>query len=113
MEKIYDSILVIVKKEGKMELNINNEIINKRQTNDEITKFINELNAELKKDKKIETNCTLYNEIMEKVELAPKYQKELQNTIDKCLVDLSYEKDFYYFDYDMKSKKYFLDCFVQ
>lgn len=89
-----------------MELSINNEIINKKQENIEVTDFIKELNASLEKNQEINTNSNLFNEILEDVELATKYKNILQNTIDKCLIDLSYEKDFFYFDYDKEVKEY-------
>ena len=88
-----------------MELEINNKIGNKT-TDKEVTNFINELNDALEKE--LTTNSNLYNEIMKNVELAPKYQKDLQSTIDKCLKELSYEKDFFYFDYNKGTKKYSL-----
>lgn len=91
-----------------MELNINNEINNKQIENTEITDFINELSSTLEKKQEIQINNNLYNEILTDVELAPKYRKELQNVINKCLEDMSYRWDFFYFDYDKQRKDYCL-----
>ena len=89
-----------------MELNLNNEIDNKQGQDNEITEFMSELNSALEREKELKGNGTLYNEIFKDVELAQKYVNELQNTIDKCLKNLSYERDFYYFDYDRETKEY-------
>lgn len=91
-----------------MELNINNEITNKKQEDTEITNFINELSSTLEKKQELKSNNGLYNDILENVELAPKFRNMLQSVIDKCLEDLSYERDFFYFDYDKISKEYCL-----
>lgn len=89
-----------------MELNLNNEIDNKQGKDSELTEFMSELNSALEREQELESNGTLYNEIFKDVELAQKYVNELQNTIDKCLNNLSYERDFYYFDYDRETKEY-------
>jgi hypothetical protein len=91
-----------------MELSINNEITNKKEDGVEINDFINELTSTLEKKKEINTNSNLYNEILEDVELAPKYQDRIQSIINKCLKDMSYERDFLYFDYDRRRKEYCL-----
>ena len=94
-----------------MELNLNNEIDNKQEQDSKLTEFMSELNSALEREQELESNGTLYNEIFKDVELAQKYVNELQNTIDKCLNNLSYERDFYYFDYDRNTGKYFLDYY--
>lgn len=94
-----------------MELNLNNEIDNIQGQDSKLTEFMSELNLALERGQELESNGTLYNEMIENVELAPKYAKELQNTIDKCLNNLSYENAFYYFDYDKNTEKYFLDYY--
>lgn len=91
-----------------MELNLNKEITNKTQEDTEITNFINELNSTLEKKQELKSNNCLYNDIIENVELAPKFRNMLQSVIDKCLEDLSYERDFFYFDYDKIAKEYCL-----
>lgn len=88
-----------------MELEINNKIGNKT-TDKEVTNFINELNDALEKKQELNINSNLYNEILEDVELASKYKSRLQTTIDKCLEDMSYEREFFYFDYDKERKEY-------
>lgn len=91
-----------------MELNINNEITNKQIENTEITDFINELSSTLEKKQELQVNNNLYNEILKDVELAPKYRNKLQSVINKCLEDMSYRWDFFYFDYDKQRKDYCL-----
>lgn len=89
-----------------MELNLNNEIDNIQGQDSKLTEFMSELNLALEREQELESNGTLYNEIFKDVELAQKYVNELQNTIDKCLNNLSYERDFFYFDYDRETKEY-------
>ena len=89
-----------------MELNLNNEIDNKQEQDSKLTEFMSELNSALEREQELESNGTLYNEIFKDVELAQKYVNELQNTIDKCLNNLSYERDFFYFDYDRETTEY-------
>ena len=89
-----------------MELNLNNEIDNKQCQDSELTEFMSELNSVLEREQELKSNGTLYNEIFKDVELAQKYVNELQDIIDKCLNNLSYERDFFYFDYDRETKEY-------
>ena len=96
-----------------MELNINNEITNNKQEYTEITNFINELSSTLEKKQELKSNNSLYNDILENVELAPKFRNMLQSVIDKCLEDLSYERDFCYFDYNKRTQKYCLKYYWQ
>lgn len=103
-------MLLKIEKEGKMELEINNKIGNKT-TDKEVTNFINELNNALGKKQELNTNSNLYNEILEDVELASKYKNILQSTIHKCLKEMSYEREFFYFDYDKEIKEYNLKYF--
>ena len=91
-----------------MELSLNNSITNKRQENTEVTEFIAELNSALENKQELKVNSNLYNEILKDVELAPKYRNRLQSVINKCLKDMSYERDFFYFDYDKRRKDYCL-----
>lgn len=95
-----------------MELEINNKIGNKT-IDKEVTNFINELNDALEKKQELNINSNLYNEILEDVELASKYKSRLQSIIDKCLEDLSYERDFCYFDYNKRTQKYCLKYYWQ
>lgn len=95
-----------------MDLNITNEISDKKQNNNEVADFINDLNTALNKKNTLNNN-NLFNEILEEVELASKYKSKLQSAINKCLKDMSYERDFYYFDYDTRTQKYFLDYYCE
>ena len=47
-----------------MELNINNEITNKKQANKEVTCFIKELNSVLENKNELKVYSNLYNEIL-------------------------------------------------
>ena len=91
-----------------MELDLNNNINNKRQENKEITDFINELSSTLERKQELVTYNNLYNEILKDVELALKYKNRLSGVISKCLENLSYERDFFYFDYDKRRNEYCL-----
>lgn len=94
-----------------MELSINNEIKNNKKESTEVTDFINELGTALENNRELKVNSNLYNEILKDVELAPKYRNRLQSVINKCLKDMSYERDFYYFDFNKRTNKYFLDYY--
>ena len=89
-----------------MELSINNEIKNNKKESTEVTDFINELSSTLENKQKLKVNSNLFNEILKDVELASKYRNKLQSVINKCLKAMSYERDFYYFDFDKNTKKY-------
>lgn len=95
-----------------MELEINNRIGNKT-TDKEVANFIDELNDALEKKQELNINSNLFNEILQDVELASKYKSRLQSIIDKCLEDLSYERDFCYFDYNKRTKNYCLKYYWQ
>jgi len=92
-----------------MDLTIGNEL-NKNNTKDfEIENFLQELQNELKKD---DSNMPqFYNEIYKELPLASKYKKQLPSIIKECMKDMSYEKDFYYFDYDRQKKQYYLEYY--
>ena len=91
-----------------MDLTINNEIAKNNITNDnEIEDFMKELANTLEKGNSIVPN--LYNEVSKEIPLASKYKNELNSIIDECLEEQSYEKEFFYFDYDKNGKSYYLD----
>jgi hypothetical protein len=90
-----------------MDLTIDNKIENKNKVDNEINSFINELGKSLEKNADFQT--TLANEIFNDVPLATKYKNKLEEVINKCLEEMSYEREFFYFDYDKKGKTYYLD----
>lgn len=91
-----------------MDLTIDNKVEKKTKNNDEINLFMKELSSSLNKKQELSINNNLYNEILKDVELAPKYKDKLQSVINKCLINMSYERDFFYFDYDKRRKDYCL-----
>ena len=90
-----------------MDLTINNEITKNNITNDEISDFMQELKNALEKSNSNVPN--LYSEVFNEIPLASKYKSELNSIIDECLEEQSYEKEFFYFDYDKNGKSYYLD----
>ena len=94
-----------------MDLTRDTKLKNYNKSNYEIDLFMKELSSALKPKQELEINNTLYNEILKDVELAPKYKNKLQTIINKCLKNMSYEREFYYFDFDTKKQKYFLDYY--
>lgn len=94
-----------------MELSINNKLENKNETNNEVNSFLNELKESLEKNNKFSTSIA--NEICKENPLAIKYKEQLEEIINKCFEEMSYEKDFCYFDYDPKEKIYYLDHYTK
>jgi len=43
--------------------------------------------------------------------LASKYKEQLDDIIYKCVEEMSYEREFYYFDYDTSKKEYYLEYY--
>lgn len=95
-----------------IQLNKSNE---RNQSNEEANKFINELNDYLEKGQKKEIkenmNGILYNQICEEIDLAKKYKSKLNGIIKECMINESYEYDFWYVNYGKKEKSYFLNYF--
>ena len=92
-----------------MDLIIDNKLENKSNINNEINSFINELQNSLEKDNNFQT--TLTNEFYNTIPLASKYKNELENIIDDCMKNMSYDREFFYFDYDKKDNIYYLDYY--
>lgn len=90
-----------------MSLELNNEIETRSKTNKEVDNFIGELNNALKKEELFDT--VIANKIYNENPLAKKYKEHLEEIIEKCFENMSYEKDFCYFDYDKENKVYYLD----
>lgn len=94
-----------------MDLAINNEISKNTLNNNEIEDFMKQLQNTLTKDNSRINN--LYNEILQEIPLASKYEHQLGNIIKECMDTLSYEYDFLYFDYDKNEKSYFIDGYSE
>jgi len=73
----------------------------------EINKSKDELDNTLEKDTPFDTVIT--NKIYNENPLAVKYKDQLEEIIAECFENMSYEKDFYYFDYDKENDVYYLD----
>lgn len=82
---------------------------NKRKENKEVTEFMKELEKALNSNK-IEHNkkavTTIYDEVLNEIDIASKYKGKLNSIIKECMKNESYEGDFWYINYD-KSKDIF------
>ena len=91
-----------------MELTIDNKIDNNTKIDNEVNLFIKELNKALGEK---EFSTTIEKEFYNEMPLATKYKNELENIVDDCMINMSYEKEFFYFDYDEKEDLYYLDYY--
>lgn len=93
-----------------MDLSIDNDIT-KKENNIEIANFTKELSKYVEN---INTDTPeLYKVVFNEVSLAQKYKRQLSKLLKECLDEASYEKDFYYFDYDNKRNKYYFDYYSE
>lgn len=92
-----------------MDLTLENEIGKNNTKNNEVENFMQELQNTLEKDNANVSN--FYNEIYQELPLASKFKEQLPDIILECMKDMSYEKDFYYFDYDRQKKEYYLEYY--
>ena len=93
-----------------IDLDIDNEIYQNNETKDEIGEFVKELKNSLTKEN---FTTTLNMEILSEMTLATKYKEQLDDIVNKCMEELSYEYDFLYFDYDKNEKSYFIDGYSE
>ena len=91
-----------------IDLDIDNEINQNNETKDEIGEFVKKLQNSLTKE---ELATTLNMEILSEMTLATKYKEQLDDIVNKCMEELSYEYDFFYIDYDKKEEKYYIDIY--
>lgn len=89
-----------------MELQISNKIENKRKGNEEINLFQKELEKSLNKN---EFSSTIEKDFYNSIPLAKELKSKLKNVINECMKNMSYERDFYYFDFDNNKNKYYLN----
>lgn len=89
---------------------LNNTITNEK--NKEISNFIQELQNALDNPKnQITIDKSFYNEVYNDLELAQKYEEQLEGIIKDCMLDYSYDTEFVYVNYDEKAKEYYMDIY--
>lgn len=97
-----------------MDISINNEVNNSitNKKSNEVKDFVKELEEDLENPRNnVTIDKSLYNEIYEEMELAPKYKDQLEEIIKDSILDYSYDSIFAYVNYDEKSKKYYVDIY--
>lgn len=96
-----------------MDILLNQEINTRTKDKDNsINEFMKELQNSLDNPKnKITVDRSLYNEIYNDLELAPKYKNQLEEIIKDCMLEYSYDTEFLYVNYDEKSNKYYVDYY--
>jgi len=77
----------------------------------EIDESKDELDNILEKDTPFDT--VIANKIYNENSLAVKYKDELEDILEECFENMSYERDFYYFDYDKENDVYYLDKYSE
>ena len=92
-----------------MNLTSDNKLESKSEINNEVDSFIKELDKSLEKNQDFQS--TIESEVLRDIPLATKYKNQIEDVINKCFEEMSYEKDFFYFDYDKKENKYYLDYY--
>ena len=96
-----------------MDILLNQEINTRTKDKDNsINEFMKELQNSLDNPKnKITVDRSLYNEIYNDLELAPKYKNQLEEIIKDSMLEYSYDTEFLYVNYDEKSNKYYVDYY--
>ena len=92
-----------------MNLTIDNKLESKSVINNEVDSFIKELGKSLEKNQDFQK--TIESEVLRDIPLATKYKNQIEDIINKYFEEMSYEQDFFYFDYDKKENKYYLDYY--
>lgn len=92
-----------------MNLTIDNKLESKSVINNEVDSFIKELGKSLEKNQDFQS--TIESEVLRDIPLATKYKNQIEDIINKYFEEMSYEQDFFYFDYDKKENKYYLDYY--
>lgn len=92
-----------------MNLTIDNKLESKSVINNEFDSFIKELGKSLEKNQDFQS--TIESEVLRDIPLATKYKNQIEDIINKYFEEMSYEQDFFYFDYDKKENKYYLDYY--
>ena len=94
-----------------MNLTVDNKLENKSRIKNEVDSFIEELNKSLEKNQDFQS--TIESEVLRDIPLATKYKNQIKDVINKYFEEMSYEQDFFYFDYDKKENKYYLDYYSE
>ena len=94
-----------------MNLTIDNKLESKSGINNEVDSFIKELDKSLEKNQDFQS--TIESEVLRDIPLATKYKNQIEDVIKKYFEEMSYEQDFFYFDYDKKENKYYLDYYSE
>ena len=97
-----------------MDLTLNNDVNNNNSISNITEDFMKELQDALDRnqDKSINEK-NLYDEIYEEIDLAKKYEKELNTIINECLENESYNRDLLYVNYDKNKNTYFMDYYSE
>lgn len=87
---------------------------NKRNENLEINAFIKELENALNTNNLANSKgvyTTLYDEVLNEINLATKYKGKLNSIIKECMKNESYENDFWYINYDKSRNTFSMDLY--
>ena len=89
---------------------------NKTNDKSEITEFMNQLENALNSNNLTnskEIYTTIYDEVLEEIDLAQKYESKLNSIIKECMKNESYENDFWYINYDKSKDTYSMDLYSE
>ena len=88
-----------------MNILLNNEISTRtKDASNSISEFMKELQNSLDNPiNKVTVDKSLYNEIYNDLELAPKYKNQLEEIIKDSMLEYSYDTEFLYVNYDEKT----------
>lgn len=87
-----------------------------RKANDEVTTFMKELENALNSNNLTnskEIYTTIYDEVLEEIDLAQKYESKLNSIIKECMENESYENDFWYINYDKSKNTFSMDLYSE
>lgn len=87
-----------------------------RKANDEVKTFIKELENALNSNNLTnskEIYTTIYDEVLEEIDLAQKYESKLNSIIKECMKNESYENDFWYINYDKSKNTFSMDLYSE
>ena len=103
------------KKVTNIELEIQKQK-NRQKENKEFTNFTKELeksldNKEQEMAKQVDT--TIYDEVLNEIELAPKYKRKLKGIIKEGMIEESYEGDFWYINHNKSSDTYTMEFYSE
>lgn len=96
-----------------MDILLNQEInLRMKDIDNNISEFMKELQNLLDNPiNKVTVDKSLYNEIYNDLELAPKYKNQLEEIIKDSMLEYSYDTEFLYVNYDEKNDKYYVDYY--